>query len=213
MSTFDMIRDRYISIVFGADEKALADLEIADHFAEANRRDSDERRRGEGSPHDRPGVAGGRRPAEGAIVVGVPDDISMQVLTENECLALLSSQEVGRIAFAFEDRIEIFPINYGLEGAVIVFRTSPGTKLEAVPKTAVAFEADSWDSETGIGWSVVARGPAEEVTTNVGRVAEHLRWVPVHPVAPGERWHWLAVKPTEITGRRFRVPATKPERT
>ncbi len=133
-------------------------------------------------------------------------DDAVQVLNQNQCLALLSSREVGRIAFEFEGRIEIFPINYGMEGAIIVFRTAPGTKLEAVPKKAVAFEVDSWDPDSGIGWSVVAKGRAEEVTTNIGRVAEHLRWVPVHPAAPGERWHWLAIKATEITGRQFHVP-------
>jgi nitroimidazol reductase NimA-like FMN-containing flavoprotein (pyridoxamine 5'-phosphate oxidase superfamily) len=140
-------------------------------------------------------------------------DVAAEVLTEDRCLTLLQTREVGRIAFEFHGRIEIFPVNYGVEGAVIVFRTSPGTKLEAVPKSAVAFEVDSWDPESGIGWSVVARGPAEEVTTSIDRVAEHLRWVPVHPVAPGERWHWIGIKPIEITGRRFHVPLPKPERT
>lgn len=143
----------------------------------------------------------------------MPFDDSVQVLTEDQCLALLGSHELGRIAFEFKGRIEVFPINYGIEGSVIVFRTSPGTKLAAVPKTAVAFEADSWNPTTGVGWSVIVRGLAEEVTTNIGRAAEHLRWVPVHPVAPGARWHWLAIKPTEITGRSFRVPPTKSERT
>jgi uncharacterized protein len=153
------------------------------------------------------------RTSKGTKVVSeVPFDESPRILSEDECLALLGTQDLGRIAFEFEGRIEIFPINYGIEGAVIVFRTSPGTKLEAVPKTEVAFEVDSWDSESGTGWSVIVRGRAEEVTTNIGRVAEHLRWVPVHPVAPGERWHWLAIGPTEITGRRFQVPLQEPDR-
>ncbi|MEK6206643.1 MAG: pyridoxamine 5'-phosphate oxidase family protein [Chloroflexota bacterium] len=132
-------------------------------------------------------------------------DDSVQVLNENQCLALLNSHDMGRIAFAHQGRIEIFPVNYGVDGAVIVFRTSPGTKLEAVPKSAVAFEVDGWDSESCIGWSVVARGLAEEFTTNIGRVAEHLRSVPVRPVAPGARFHWLGIKPTNITGRQFHV--------
>ena len=139
-------------------------------------------------------------------------DDSIQVLAEDECLELLNTREVGRIVFDFKGRIEIFPINYGIDGAVIVFRSSPGTKLDAVPNTEVAFEVDSWDAASGIGWSVIARGRAEEVTTSIGRVAEHLRWVPVHPAAPGERWHWLAIKPTEITGRRFHVPPAKRQR-
>ena len=77
----------------------------------------------------------------------MPFDDSVQVLAEDECLLLLNTREVGRITFEFKGRIEIFPVNYGVDGAVIVFRTSPGTKLEAVPKTAVAFEVDSWDPE------------------------------------------------------------------
>jgi len=133
-------------------------------------------------------------------------------LSESECLALLDSRDLGRVAFSSEDAIEIFPVNYGLDGSTICFRTSPGTKLDAVPQTVVAFEVDSWDAETGVGWSVVAKGRAEEITLNIGRAAEHLRRVPVQPAAPGDRWHWVAIKPAEITGRRFRVPPATPER-
>ena len=119
-------------------------------------------------------------------MIDVHFDDSVQVLTEDQCLALLSSHDIGRIAFGFEGRIEIFPVNYGIEGVVIVIRTSRGTKLEGAPKSAVAFEIDGWDAESGIGWSVVARGFAGEVTTDSGRVAEHLRldatfvskWIP-----------------------------------
>ena len=133
-------------------------------------------------------------------------DDSAQILSESECLALLQSCDVGRIAFGLEGGIEIFPVSYGMEGLIIVFRTSPGTKLDAVPHTAVAFEVDSWDAESGIGWSVVAKGRAEEITTNPGRVAEHLRLVLIQPAAPGDKWNWLAIQPSEITGRRFHVP-------
>ena len=139
-------------------------------------------------------------------------DVSARVLTEDDCLALLQSREVGRIAFEFEGKVEIFPVDYGMHGRTIVFRTSPGTKLDAAPKTAVVLEVDSWEAESCIGWSVVAKGRAEEVTTNPGRVAEHLRRVPVHPAAPGDRWHWIAIKPSEITGRRFHVPSARRER-
>lgn len=58
-------------------------------------------------------------------------DDAATVLTEDDCLALLRSRELGRIAFDVEDRVEIFPVNYGIEGKIIVFRTSPGTKLAA----------------------------------------------------------------------------------
>ena len=125
------------------------------------------------------------------------------ILTENECLALLQSRETGRIAFDVDGRVEIFPVNYGLQGQIIVFRTGPGTKLTSASAGAVAFEVDDFDPASGIGWSVVAKGRTEEITTNTGRAAEHLRRVPVHPAAPGDRWNWMAIKPTEISGRRF----------
>jgi len=139
-------------------------------------------------------------------------DMEVEVLTEDECLTLLRSREVGRVAFSVDGRVEIFPVNYGVEGKVIIFRTGAGTKLAEVPKRTVAFEVDSWEPGSGTGWSVVARGDAEEVTTNVGRVAEHLRWVPVHPVAPGERRHWIGIMPAELSGRRFQVAPSTRER-
>jgi nitroimidazol reductase NimA-like FMN-containing flavoprotein (pyridoxamine 5'-phosphate oxidase superfamily) len=132
-------------------------------------------------------------------------DRAIGVLTEDECLVILGSHDLGRIAFDVQDRVEILPVNYGIEGRIIVFRSDVGTKLAAVRESAVAFEVDGWDPASGIGWSVVAKGRAEEITTNLGRAAEHLRWIPVHPAAPGERCHWIAIKPTEITGRRFQV--------
>ena len=141
----------------------------------------------------------------------IPDEPAsvVTVLAEDDCIALLHSGDVARIAFSFGGRIEVFPINYCMDGTIIVFRTAPGTKLDAVPATEVAVEIDSWDPRSGIGWSVVARGRAEEITTDPGRVAEHLRWMPVHPAAPGGRFHWIGIKPAEITGRRFHVPPTR----
>ena len=139
-------------------------------------------------------------------------DDRVEVLTKGDCLGLLRSRELGRIAFEFGGTVQVFPVNYGTEGNIIVFRTGPGTKLDAAPGASVVFEVDSWDPDSGIGWSVVARGRAEEVTTDPGRVAEHLRWVPVQPAAPGDRWHWVGIKPSEITGRRFHVSPAKRER-
>jgi nitroimidazol reductase NimA-like FMN-containing flavoprotein (pyridoxamine 5'-phosphate oxidase superfamily) len=132
----------------------------------------------------------------------------LETLSENDCLALLRSHAIGRIAFAFEGQVEIFPVNYGIEGRIIVFRTGVGTKLDALRGRAVAFEIDGWEPDRGIGWSVVARGGAEEITMNPGRAAEHLRWVPVEPSVPGDRLHWIGIKPSEVTGRRFRGDAS-----
>lgn len=135
----------------------------------------------------------------------VAPEQSIEVLSPDECFLLLKSRELGRIAFSVEDQPEVFPINYAMEGQIVVFRTAPGTKLDFVPKTRLAFEVDDWDPKLGIGWSVVVKGLAEDVTRNLGRAAEHIRTAPVHPVAPGERWHWLAIRPSKVSGRRFQV--------
>lgn len=141
-------------------------------------------------------------------------DDAPKVLDENACIFLLQSRNLGRIAFNVNEKPEILPVNYAMEGKIVVFRTGPGTKLDVVPLALVAFEVDSWEPELGTGWSVVVKGRAEAVTTNPGRTAEHLRRASVHPVAPGDRWHWLAIMPSEVTGRRFHVrPHADQERT
>ncbi|HVD00114.1 MAG TPA: pyridoxamine 5'-phosphate oxidase family protein [Candidatus Dormibacteraeota bacterium] len=142
-----------------------------------------------------------------------PFDHVPEVLDEQACLFLLQSRDLGRIAFNIEGREEIFPVNYAVEGRIIVFRTAPGTKLKAVPNLPLAFEVDSWDPKLAVGWSVVVKGEAEEISTNPGRTAEHLRRTLARPAAPGERWHWLAIMPSEISGRRFHVPTPRGERT
>jgi nitroimidazol reductase NimA-like FMN-containing flavoprotein (pyridoxamine 5'-phosphate oxidase superfamily) len=137
----------------------------------------------------------------------VAPDQTIEALSPDECFLLLRSRDMGRIAFDVEGQPEVFPINYAMEGRIVVFRTAPGTKLNFVPKARLAFEVDHWDPKLGIGWSVVVKGLAEEVTRNLGRTAEHIRRAPVHPVAPGERWHWLAIRPLEVSGRRFQARA------
>src|SRR5687768_3989902 len=85
-----------------------------------------------------------------------------QVLDEHECWELLRTQEVGRLAVAIANRPDIFPVNYVVDHATIVFRTDEGTKLAAaVLGEAVAFEVDA--EVTGEAWSVVIKGQAVEI--------------------------------------------------
>jgi len=54
------------------------------------------------------------------------------ILDESACWRLLRSTEVGRLAVALADRPDIFPINFLVDQATIVFRTAEGSKLAAV---------------------------------------------------------------------------------
>lgn len=79
-------------------------------------------------------------------------------LDEKECHALLSRQQVGRLAFAHKDRGDIEPIHYVHDDGWIYGRTAPGTKLEVVTRNRwVAFEVD--EVEALFEWrSVVVKG-------------------------------------------------------
>ena len=128
----------------------------------------------------------------------------LEVLSERQCLELLASRDLGRLAFSISDQPEIFPVNYGTDGSIVVLRTADGQKAQRAILRRVAFEVDSWDPGTRVGWSVVLKGVAQEVTTGIDPFASALRQRPVNPVAPGVRERWIALYPAEITGRRFR---------
>jgi nitroimidazol reductase NimA-like FMN-containing flavoprotein (pyridoxamine 5'-phosphate oxidase superfamily) len=125
-------------------------------------------------------------------------------LTPEACTRLLAGEEVGRIAFADDDEYPVvLPVNYRLDGTLIVFRTAEGLKLESVPLRRVAFEIDRFDPSTRTAWSVLVRGHATEVTSALGEPYESLRSAPLAPWAPGSKDHWVAVEIESITGRQI----------
>ena len=64
-------------------------------------------------------------------------------LSREAGLRLLAEHHLGRIAFAFRDRVDIEPISYVYANGWIWARTSPGTKLTTVAHHPyVAFEVD-----------------------------------------------------------------------
>jgi len=79
-------------------------------------------------------------------------------LTRDEMEALLARNNVGRIAYAFHDRVDIEPINYVYASGWVYCRTSPGVKLDIMERHRwVAFEVD--EVRGLFDWqSVVVRG-------------------------------------------------------
>lgn len=128
----------------------------------------------------------------------------LEILSEHQCRELLSSRDLGRIAFPAGDETEIFPVNYATDGTIVVFRTGTGTKLARVTATRVAFEVDEWDAAKMVGWSVVLKGVAQEVTRGTDPFSTALRTRSVIPLVPGEHDYWIAIYPATISGRRFR---------
>jgi nitroimidazol reductase NimA-like FMN-containing flavoprotein (pyridoxamine 5'-phosphate oxidase superfamily) len=128
---------------------------------------------------------------------------ALEVLSEADCIELLTENTLGRLAFAIAGRPEIFPVNYAMYGDVIVLRTAPGTKLRLAPQRRVAFEIDGIDAAGMSAWSVVVKGIVEDITNRTDPFSIVRRGLTVHTLAPGDRSHSLAIYPAEISGRRF----------
>lgn len=131
----------------------------------------------------------------------------LERIDRDECLELLAGDVVGRLAVASGGAADIFPVNYVLDGETVVFRTDPGTKLDATGRAQASFEIDRIDREHRTGWSVVASGRLEEVTRYSSRTLARLRELPVDPWAGGDKAHYVRLIPSRITGRRVGTPS------
>ena len=133
------------------------------------------------------------------------DRRGLAVLDLDECLDRLRSVGVGRLAFVEGGVPVILPVNHGVDGMNIVFRTTWGSKLD-VAQTAenAAFEVDGFDENRSTGWSVLVRGSTsvayEDVDIRRYEALRVPRWAPAdsYPV-------WVVLRPDEISGRE--IPA------
>jgi uncharacterized protein len=130
-------------------------------------------------------------------------------LDRDDCLRLLAERQhsVGRLAVLEGTKPTILVVNYALVEDRVVFRTGPGSKLEAAERGGgAAFEIDRIDDEHGAGWSVVVRGHLHVVTDKQQLFmlgASHLV-----PYVPSPKESWVMLHPDTITGRR--VPLDVP---
>lgn len=124
-------------------------------------------------------------------------------LSESECRELLGAGLVGRVAICTPTGPHIVPVNYAVVDDAVIVRTTPYSVLGSHGKGAtLAVEVDQFDYELQRGWSVLARGRAEAVTTaeelgHIRRVWEPNTW------AAGQRNLFLSVRLTELSGRRI----------
>jgi CBS domain-containing protein len=138
-----------------------------------------------------PGAATDRR---GLVVLGL-----------DECLRRLATTPVGRVAFVVAGAPIVLPVNHGLDGTSIVFRTTWGSKLQvAQGGGAVAFEVDGFEHTTRTGWSVLVRGKASPVyeSYDVQRY-DALGVRPWAGIEPEDDAVWIRIRAEEITGREI----------
>lgn len=133
----------------------------------------------------------------------VPTDRNgLQVLDFAECLDLLATVPVGRVAVSDRGIPLIVPVNHVVSGSSILFRTTPGSKLDAaLMERPAAFEADDFDQATRTGWSVVVRGRIEILDDL--READIELAVPPPWSAHARDGAWIVIRADEVTGRRL----------
>lgn len=127
----------------------------------------------------------------------------LELLDDDESLALLGSAEVGRVGVVVDGQPLIFPVNHVLEGRSIVVRTDSARMLGGASLAKVAFQADGFDAGARSGWTVLVQGIGNDVTDAIDATSEHLQTVPVSPWAPGPKPRLLRIDVKTIEGRRF----------
>lgn len=115
-----------------------------------------------------------------------------------ECLNLLHTGTVGRIAFTDDSGPDILPVNYAMDGEDIVITTTGyGALARAATNARVAFEVDEVDHFNAAGWSVVVRGRATRQSPLEPPERRPYPW------ADGSRTYLLRITPDVISGRRL----------
>jgi len=111
------------------------------------------------------------------------DRNGLEILDRTECLRLLGTATIGRVAITFSALPVVLPVNFRLIDDHVVIGTGVGTKLGAAAcNSVVAFEVDDIDPTTHGGWSVLVTGVAREVTDPAERTRLQdqglARWAP-----------------------------------
>jgi hypothetical protein len=133
----------------------------------------------------------------------------LTALDLQQCWGLLTRDTIGRIAYTYQGRPAVMPINYVVSGGDVLLRTDPGSVLaQAVDGQVVAFEVDRIDRATHSGWSVLAVGTAvtEDLTDQPPR--PHLAGL--EPWAEGARGLLIRIEVDAISGRRLLPPVPRP---
>jgi hypothetical protein len=127
-------------------------------------------------------------------------DGPIESLDEEESWHLLASADLGRLAVSIKGGVDIFPINYVVSDRVIYFRSAPGSKLmDLTSFPVVALEADGTLHRHR--WSVVAKGVAKRLDSDEEIETSGVR--ELHTLAPTDKWNYVRITVSSITGRQF----------
>ena len=125
--------------------------------------------------------------------------VSYEDLTVGQCLDLLASKTLGRVAFQ-EDGPVVLPVHYTVHRDSVIVRTSPyGYLGRHLRRCETALQVDALDESTGAGWTILVRGPAENLP---GHEVPQLQQRP-RSWAGGVQSLYVRIVPRAVTGRRY----------
>ena len=135
---------------------------------------------------------------------GPTDRNELEVLSLAQCLSLLRSRPLGRLAYLDRGGPVVVPVNHAVDGSTIVLRTTTGGKLDAaVSGEPVAFQLDDHDPARGTGWSVLVQGRAELIDDDE-RTSRYEAELDSWAIPDSGDAAWIRVVPEEVSGRRLR---------
>jgi hypothetical protein len=133
----------------------------------------------------------------------------LEELSPQESMRLLASVSLGRIVFTARALPAIRPVSHLVDGDSIIIRTDHNaaitSELRAEAGTIVAYEADAFNSDHHLGWSVVVVGAAHRVI-DPDEASAYRRML--RPWISGDKDQVIAIHADMVTG--FRLVAARP---
>jgi uncharacterized protein len=121
-------------------------------------------------------------------------------LTDEQCWERLRSQELGRLVTHVGDVLDIFPVNFVVDGETLLFRTAQGSKLfELTVNDEVLFEVD--DHTDTDAWSVIVRGRAHALDDSAE--VERADGLGLRPWIPTLKYTYVRIEAVSVSGRAF----------
>ena len=123
-------------------------------------------------------------------------------LDEAECLDLLGTAVIGRIAFTEGALPAVQPVPFAVRDRELFIPTLRGSKVAAASRGAVvAFEVDHFDPADRTGWNVTVVGPSRVVSDP--REVLALDELGARPWPPVDSHCYVAVRISLVRGRRI----------
>ena len=129
-----------------------------------------------------------------------------EALGRQQCLDLMESHHLGRVAWQAADLPQILPITYAMHEGSAYFRTAPDSILaELAQPTSVALEVDELDEQNRSGWAIVMHGRTSAVS-EPDALADLWASDSLVPWATGNRTLFIRIRPERVAGRVVRRP-------